>query len=157
MINSTALANIVSIFHFSIILFIIVIPFTKVFPAILFIHILLCISIILHWLHNSNVCSLSILEAKLRGIPYTKSYTHSIISPIYDISKTQWSKICYIIIIFLMGISMINILKSENLKLAKIYYNKHKTGKTTFFERIKLLLRTSLFMFTNNFEYLQKT
>ena len=55
---------------------------------------------------NSDICSLSILEAELRGIKYSKSFTHKFVAPLYTVSEKEWSKIVYIITLLSMCISM---------------------------------------------------
>lgn len=102
--NGMGLANLVHIFHWVIILFVLFAPFVNV-PSILILHITFNMSLIIHWVNNNNVCSLSLLESKLRGLDYTESLTHKFISPIYDMSKTTWSNVCYIVTILLTMLS----------------------------------------------------
>ena len=64
------------------------------------------------------MCSLSMFEAKLRGLDYTNSFSHQFIAPIYDISNTQWSTLCYIITITLMTISIYYLYNSKALSNA---------------------------------------
>lgn len=73
---------------------------------------MLSLSLLSHWYTNSNICSLSFFEAKLRNMDYTETYMHKLISPIYDISETTLSKWCYIIVIITMSISIYKIYKS---------------------------------------------
>lgn len=94
-----------------IILFILFVPFTKI-PAYLILHIVFSISLLVHWYNNNNACSLSMFESKLRGIPYTNSFSHQFIAPIYDISSTEWSDICYKVTILLMGVSIYYLITS---------------------------------------------
>ncbi len=116
------LANAISVFHGFIVLFVLLTPLTDI-PCFLILHITFCISLIVHWYGNSNMCSLSVIESNLRGLPYTESYSHKFISGIYDISKTSWSKICYIITIILLCISIYKLYNSNKFELA---YNKFK-------------------------------
>jgi len=119
---SETLANFVWVFHMIVVCFILLAPFSGV--AYLFLlHITFCLSLLVHWWGNSNVCSLSILESHLRGVDYTQSFTHKFVSPVYDISKTTWSTICYVIVIVLMCISIYNISKSQKWKQIKKCYN----------------------------------
>ncbi|NDC94037.1 hypothetical protein EB077_01815 [bacterium] len=67
----------------------------------------------MHWWGNSNVCSLSYLESSLRGLDYTQSFTHKFVSGIYDISKTEWSKITNDITIVLLCVSVYFLFKSD--------------------------------------------
>lgn len=119
---SLILANIISLLHLVIIFGVLSIPFLNKSPAVYFIHALFCLSIIIHWKFNSDVCALSIFEAKLRGIPYKKSYTYGIISPIYNFQQQKWTTMCYIAVTILMFISIYKIATSKNLKFAKEYY-----------------------------------
>lgn len=117
------LANIVSVFHGLVVLFVIITPFFDI-PYFLILHFTFCVSLLVHWYGNSNVCSLSMLESKLRGLDYTESFTHKFVAPIYDVSKTTWSRICYIVTIILMSISAYKIYQSPKWKEAvQCYHN----------------------------------
>lgn len=109
--ESNFLANLVSIFHGLVVLFVILTPLFDV-PYFLILHFTFCVSLLVHWWGNSNVCSLSMLESKLRGLNYTESFTHKFVAPIYDVSNTTWSRICYILTIILMSISAYKIYQS---------------------------------------------
>lgn len=126
--GSLYLANIISLFHSLIIIFILVAPFTSSL-YILILHITFSMSLLLHWYHNSNVCALSIMESQLRGLDYTESYTHKFIAPMYDISKTTWSEICYIITIILMFVSIYRLWNSERWSVIKECYEKNKKDR----------------------------
>lgn len=109
------LANLIFLFHIIILLFVILIPFTKI-PLYLILHITFCISLIIHWAHNNNACSLTLIESKLRGISESDSFSYKFIAPIYDISKTEWSNFCYIITIILALISLYYLIISPKWK-----------------------------------------
>lgn len=111
------LANLVFVFHTIVILFVLTAPFSNI-PALLILHITFSISLILHWWFNSNECSLTYIEAKLRGLDKTQSFTHQFISPMYEISTTEWSKICYIITIVLLCVSIYYLYNSERVSRA---------------------------------------
>lgn len=110
--TSIMLANLIWIFHTLVILFILIGPFLNS-PALWVLHITFSISLLVHWYGNNNMCSLSMFEAKLRGLDYTNSFSHQFIAPIYDISNTQWSTLCYIITITLMTISIYYLYNSK--------------------------------------------
>ena len=111
------LANIIRIFHILIILFILIAPFTNL-TALLILHITFSTSLLVHWIFNSNECSLTLLESRLRGLPSNESFSYKFISPMYNISNTDWSYFCYIITISLMCVSIYKLYHSE--KLAKL-------------------------------------
>lgn len=108
------LANIIKIFHICIILFVLITPITDI-SYYLILHITLCVSLIVHWISNNNICSLSIFESQLRGIEYTKSFTHQFIGPMYDISNTSWSNISYTLTILVMFISLYKLYNSGTI------------------------------------------
>jgi len=112
---SILLANLVYIFHLIIILFVLLAPFSNI-PYLWILHVAFCVSLIVHWLGNSNVCSLSMIESQLRGLDYTESFTHQFISPVYDISKSTWSRICYMLTIGLTSISLYKLYNSIKLQ-----------------------------------------
>lgn len=159
MLFLTAIANIIKVIHFIIISFIIIIPFIKTSPGIYFIHSFFCLCILLHWYYNNDICSLSIIESRLRGINYTQSYTHKLISPIYNLPKQNWTKICYIIVIILMSISIYKLITSKHLRVAKKYYSVHKQQildttkqkKLTLKQKHNLILETLPLLVSNHF------
>jgi len=77
------LANVIFMLHLLIILFILFTPFTNILP-ILICHVCFCFLIIFHWLLNNNVCALSLLECKLRGIPMDNTFVSRIVTPFYS-------------------------------------------------------------------------
>jgi len=112
------LANLIRIFHWTIIAFILLAPFSNI-PSLLILHITFSSSLLIHWINNNNMCSLSIMESKLRGLDYTESLTHKFISPLYDVSKTTWSSFCYVITILLACFSAYLLLNSKALKTVR--------------------------------------
>jgi hypothetical protein len=99
------LANLIYIFHICIILFVLFAPFTNI-PALLILHITFSFSLMVHWAFNSNACSLTLIESYFRNTDVTDTFTHAFISPIYDISATEWNNIVWIITIIVMCISL---------------------------------------------------
>lgn len=112
------LADLIFLFHCIIILFVLFAPFTNI-PAILILHIVFAVSLMVHWHANSNVCSLSIMEAHLRGLDSREdTFTHQFIAPVYDISATEWSNIVWYITVFVMAISIYKLYNTEKFKVA---------------------------------------
>lgn len=99
--NNNTVANIVFILHLLFILFILVIPFTNS-PIFLILHIVTCISLFIHWQSNSDVCCLTSLEAKMRGIESSETFIHRLVSPVYTISN----RTIYSLTFLLMSISV---------------------------------------------------
>lgn len=106
------LANVINVFHIIVILFVLLIPFSDV-PMLLLLHIVFSLSLLVHWYNNNNQCSLTLLESQLRGLDVTESFTYKFIAPLYDVSKTEWSKICYSVTIVLMIVSIYRLYNSK--------------------------------------------
>lgn len=131
------LANFIHVLHILIILFVLTAPFVNI-PSLLILHIVFSISLITHWYYNNNQCSLSIIEANLRGLDRTDSFSHKIIAPIYDISKTEWITFCYIITIVLMCVSIYQLY--NNVKFKECWQCFYEIGdefyEMTFYKRM---------------------
>jgi hypothetical protein len=140
---NSVLANGVWAFHLAIVLFVLFAPFSNYVP-ILFLHVLLGITLVVHWWGNSNVCALSVLEAKLRGLDYTESFTHRFVGPMYDISGTTWSTICYVIVAITMAISIYRITQTDRWQMMKECFSTRKeelllkNGKLTLMDNLKI-------------------
>ena len=129
------LANLIRIFHLFIILFILIAPFTNL-TALLILHITFSISLLVHWVCNSNECSLTLLESQLRGLPKNESFSYKFISPMYDISNSDWSRFCYVITIFLMCISIYNLYYSEKLAKTMKCFSERTKIDDSFYKRM---------------------
>ena len=126
------LANIIWFLHVLIILFILIAPFTNL-TALLILHITFSISLLVHWVFNSDECSLTLLESQLRGIHRNESFSYKFISPVYNMCKTDWSYFCYIITISLMCISIYKLYHSEKLsKTIKCFSERSKDEISTY-------------------------
>ena len=94
--NNIVLANLVKLFHTIIILFVLLTPFLlNKYHSLLILHISFSLCLIIHWVNNSNVCSLTLLESRLRGIEPDESFLYQFISPIYDIPTDIVGDIVY--------------------------------------------------------------
>ena len=122
------LANCIFIFHLFVVAFIIFVPFLNI-PALLILHIVSCLSLFVHWGGSSDVCSLTVLEANLRGIDRQEGFLHQFVSPVYKITSTEWSNIVWILTSILACISIYKLYYSEKLKISLELYN-NDTDKT---------------------------
>lgn len=147
------LANFIYFLHILVILFVILAPFSNI-PSILIIHIAFSFSLLAHWLANNNACSLTFMEAQLRGIDVKDSFTYQFISPVYDISKTDWSRICYIATIILLIISIYKLSSSKAFsKSLKCYNDLNKDPKyntLSFYQRFKMSVLCFIDLFKLN-------
>ncbi len=106
------LANFIRVFHIGVILFMALTPFFGSAP-LLVLHITFGISILMHWVTNNNMCSLTLLESKLRGIDISNGFIHQFIAPVYNIPKILSQKLLYGILILLI---LFSIVKLKNTK-----------------------------------------
>lgn len=109
--GNIVIANLIWLFHVLVVAFVIIVPFLDT-PYLHILHLAFGTSLLVHWYGNSNVCSLSVMEAKFRGLHYTQSFTHQFIAPVYEVSSTDWSKICYMTTIVLMLLSFYKLVTS---------------------------------------------
>jgi hypothetical protein len=124
------LADLVFLFHCIVIIFILFAPFTNI-PAILILHITFSICLFVHWYANSNVCSLTVLEANLRGLERTDTFTHQFIGPVYDISTSEWSDIIWVITFFVMCVAIYKLYNSDKFKIAWECYRNIKKEESS--------------------------
>ena len=126
------IANTIKLFHWGIILFVILGAFST-FTPILILHIVFCISLLTHWMANNDACSLTIFESHLRGIKVSDGFLYQYISPMYNISQTEWSKLCYIITVSLMIVSIYNLYNNKDFKNAiSNFKSEYKTSNNIF-------------------------
>ncbi len=144
------LADIIYVFHIFIILFVILAPFSNYSP-ILLLHVTGCISLLIHWYANNNMCSLTLIESKLRGIEEYESFSHKFIAPIYDISKTSWSKICYVITLTVFTISLYKLINHTNwINMLQCFGNIYNDINMSYFTKIYEYLKCIQILFLWN-------
>lgn len=133
MTTNLLIANSIYIFHILVILFVIFIPFSNI-PAFLILHITFCLCLFVHWYANSNICSLTIIEGKFRGLDRTQTFSHKFIAPLYDISESEWNTYIWIITIILMFISIYKLYHTQKVQIAWSSYKnlKNKNISTVF-------------------------
>ena len=82
---------------------------------------------------NNDACSLTIFESHLRGIKVSDGFLYQYISPMYNISQTEWSKLCYIITVSLMIVSIYNLYNNKDFKNAiSNFKSEYKTSNNIF-------------------------
>jgi dolichol kinase len=148
MTKNIFLADLVFAFHCIIVIFVLFAPFTQI-PAILILHITFGVCLFVHWWANSNVCSLTVLEASLRGMERTDTFTHQFIAPLYDISTSDWSNIIHLITYMTIGISIYYLYNSDKFRYTMKCINELEfSDDDTLFERLKQYYICTLPLFT---------
>jgi len=136
--NKEFLANLIFIFHILVVLFVIIVPFTDS-PAFLILHVVFCFCLLVHWFTNSDNCSLTLLESKLRGKEVCETFTYQFIAPIYNISQKEFNEVVKIVTIILMCISIYKLTKTKKIKKSMDCLKKIKFEKNlTLLEKINL-------------------
>jgi hypothetical protein len=91
--SRTAVADFVQFLHILLVVFVVVIPFWKKASwTVLLLHSVTCLSLVLHWWANEDTCFLTLIESSLRGISRSRSFIHSIVSPLYKIDDVNIRK-----------------------------------------------------------------
>lgn len=106
-----ALADIVRIVHLILVIFIVIAPF--VYPMnllITYLHIMLCIALLMHWMANSDRCILTSIEKKLRGVDDNKSFLHNILSPMFSLNSSDYNVLSYFVVICTLILSIRNLI-----------------------------------------------
>jgi hypothetical protein len=128
------LLYLIIVLHTLLVLFIVTVPFFGK-NYLLFLHILGGTAILAHWIANNNICSLTLLENKIREIITNKpvnpndSFMARLINPIYDFKKNNHSRrvFLYSLLVGLVLLSMYKLLrnyKQGNLKNIYDFYFK---------------------------------
>jgi hypothetical protein len=101
--------------HTILVLFIVLIPFFGK-NYLLFLHVITGFAILIHWITNNNVCSLTLIEYKLREIITKKPvdrqdcFMARLIDPVYDFKKNNHSRRIFLYSI-LIGLTLLSIYK----------------------------------------------
>jgi len=115
--------KIIVLCHILIIIFIILAPFSDS-NYILLLHSIIIPLIVMHWILNNDICSLTLMEKKIREKLYgknniSKCFTCKIIEPVYNFKDNykKYDKLLYFIV---SGLWLISVYK--------LYY-KYKIGE----------------------------
>jgi len=100
-------ADIIWVLHIAFIAWFIIVPFTNNYPMLV-LHLFTGPLLFLHWILNSDECSLTLIEMKLRGISECKeSFFWNLVSPIYKPQSDKMTRqIVWILSLFLWGVTL---------------------------------------------------
>ena len=108
----------VNVIHTLFVAFILIAPFSNI-ELLLTYHFIIVPFLWIHWYTNNDVCALTLIESKLRGIENTSdTYIGSIINPIYKIQNKDF----YIITAILFIITSYNLHYTYNFNLLKLTF-----------------------------------
>ena len=95
---------VVQLLHVAIILYILSTPFVARGAGPLCIYMLVVFAIVMHWVANHHFCVLSLLESKIRGIPYEQGFINSVLKPIFGVGVNRVS--FYVIMGLLFAVAL---------------------------------------------------
>ena len=116
-ITNLSWENCVSFLHTVFITFVIFAPFAP-WELIVTYHFIIIPFLWMHWYTNNDVCALTLLESKLRGVESSSTYIGSIINPIYQIKNRDF----YIITAVLFLITTYRLKSEFDFGLLKLSY-----------------------------------
>ena len=93
--------------HGAILLFIVLAPVFAQTLSTLLLHVLLLLAILMHWIANHHFCVLSLIESKLRNIPYENGFINSILKPMFGFGVSN--RAAYVVTLALLLISVARI------------------------------------------------
>lgn len=107
---------IIQLLHLIFILFILVTPFTNIYPLLL-LHIVVIPFMLLHWMTNNNICAFTILEHYIRKEIYSEEIAENetfigrLVMPVYDFNSNhkELETILYIVCIVLWLVSVVKV------------------------------------------------
>lgn len=76
---------VVQLLHVLILLYIVFTPFVAQSVVSLVLYIMIVLAIVMHWVANHHYCCLSLMESKIRGVPYEEGFLNSILKPIFGL------------------------------------------------------------------------
>lgn len=106
MFQRSTLASIVKLCHWGLILFILLAPIIGG-ELLLTYHTIVIPGILIHWITNNNMCSLTLLESKLTNTPIDKTFIGKILNPFFEVNNYA----IYTIIIVLWVLSIYRLQK----------------------------------------------
>lgn len=127
-----ALLLLIKLAHFVLLVFILVTPFINI-PYLSMLHILVIPSILLHWILNNNICSLTVMEKFIRNkiskgkeeIKNEDCFTCRLIGDVYDFKKNH-SQYTLFLYSTMLALWIINVCKvCNNVKINLDYFFKN--------------------------------
>jgi hypothetical protein len=117
--------------HIFVVLFTLIVPFTGI-TGLLFLHSVAMPLLLSHWISNNNICSLTLIEKKIRKkihkneeVAIRECFTCKIIEPIYDFKKNNKSinHILYPVIIVVWVITVSKLFRKYKQGNIKSFYD----------------------------------
>ena len=93
-------ANIISLLHILVVLFVINVPLVVDNPFFLMYYCFIVFFIMLHWHYNNDTCILTVIESKLRGKKDNDTYFGKLIKPIYSVTSQEVQYITLLLFTF---------------------------------------------------------
>lgn len=93
------LCNVIFILHLFLVLFIVIVPFTKADVLLMLLHAIIVPCILIHWGLNDNTCCLTLLEQALRkDCKPEQLFFHQLVGPVYNADRDSFVVVCMIVL-----------------------------------------------------------
>lgn len=86
--------NIFTLLHFGLVIYLVTVPFVSKNPDLLGLHVLMLVSIIIHWTLNNDACALTLMEQAL--FPESdreELFFQRLVGPVYTVKHTDVHKL----------------------------------------------------------------
>lgn len=109
---SSSCANVISLLHLGLVLWMIYTPLLDPSPHHVILHVIVSLFLLGHWAVGNTTCALTLIEKRVRGVQDDKSFVHSVVSPVYDIPDPKLRVIVRWCTIGLLTISLLRLYAS---------------------------------------------
>lgn len=110
------LADVIKAIHLLLVMFIVCVPlYQPINWTVLVLHVTSAMTLLVHWQFNEDACFLTLVETWLRGVPESKSFMHSIVSPVYKIDDEHLKTVATWATVLLGSVSLWRLYKSWDI------------------------------------------
>ena len=97
-------AQLVRAIHGAILLFVLLAPLVAQSVTVLILHVGVLLALLMHWVTSQHYCVLSLIECKLRGIPYEDGFLNSVLKPLFGFGVSN--RLAYAVTLVLLLVSV---------------------------------------------------
>jgi hypothetical protein len=105
--DKVALAALVRSIHASILAFVLLAPIVTQSVTVAIAHAAVLLALLTHWATSQHYCVLSLLECKLRSIPYEDGFLNSVLKPLFGYGVSN--RLAYAVTLALLAVSLVRI------------------------------------------------
>ena len=121
--NASALVALVRSIHAAILGFVLLAPIVTHSIRVAIAHAAVLLALLTHWVTSQHYCILSLIECKLRGIPYEDGFLNSVLKPLFGFGVSN--RLAYIVTLALLMVSLSRIYGALSRKPPQIALPTH--------------------------------